>query len=169
MRNVCSGVVSSAVHGMTEDTGLYVILVDVVRAVRVRWAGKETGLASGRYAYVGSARRGLRARVKRHLRREKPKKWHIDQLTTHRHATVVGGVATKRRDDGVRTQHGDRRARAWHDSGTGHWCIRLPGRMPGASVELRVSGGAHRAGCRATATRHLLAKPLLSLFRRRCW
>jgi Uri superfamily endonuclease len=40
-------------------------------------------LAGGWYAYVGSARGpgGLRARVERHLRREKTQRWHIDALT----------------------------------------------------------------------------------------
>ena len=76
----------------TEDGGLYVVLVDVLRPVQVRWGGNETVLPSGTYAYVGSARRGLRARVNRHFRRQKPKTWHIDQLTTNRHATVVAAV-----------------------------------------------------------------------------
>jgi Uri superfamily endonuclease len=82
----------SDVPRTTEDSGLYVLLVDVARPVRVRWAGSSTVLPEGTYAYVGSARRYLRARVERHFRRQKPKQWHIDQLTTHRHATVVGAV-----------------------------------------------------------------------------
>jgi Uri superfamily endonuclease len=40
-------------------------------------------LEPGTYAYVGSAHGpgGLRARVLRHLRRDKPLRWHIDYLT----------------------------------------------------------------------------------------
>jgi len=40
-------------------------------------------LAAGLYVYVGSAHGpgGLRARVGRHLRREKPHHWHVDHLT----------------------------------------------------------------------------------------
>ncbi|MEM3696047.1 MAG: GIY-YIG nuclease family protein [Candidatus Bathyarchaeia archaeon] len=34
----------------------------------------------GIYAYVGSAKKGLDKRVKRHLRKDKPKFWHIDHL-----------------------------------------------------------------------------------------
>ncbi len=36
--------------------------------------------AAGRYVYTGSARRGLEARIARHLRREKKLRWHIDYL-----------------------------------------------------------------------------------------
>jgi Uri superfamily endonuclease len=39
-------------------------------------------LAKGWYVYVGSAKRGLGARVDRHLRREKRLRWHIDYLLT---------------------------------------------------------------------------------------
>ena len=40
-------------------------------------------LPAGRYAYCGSARGpgGLAARIARHLRAEKPQRWHIDRLT----------------------------------------------------------------------------------------
>ncbi len=35
---------------------------------------------AGRYAYVGSAMSGLDARVARHLRAEKRRRWHVDYL-----------------------------------------------------------------------------------------
>jgi len=40
-------------------------------------------LAPGRYLYAGSAwgPGGIRARVRRHLKREKPLHWHVDRLT----------------------------------------------------------------------------------------
>ena len=34
----------------------------------------------GYYAYVGSAKRNLEARVRRHLRKEKKLRWHIDHF-----------------------------------------------------------------------------------------
>lgn len=43
-------------------------------------------LPTGRYIYTGSAMGGLRARIARHLRREKRLRWHIDYLLCH--ATV---------------------------------------------------------------------------------
>ena len=35
---------------------------------------------SGYYAYVGSALGGLKQRLKRHLKKDKKKRWHIDYL-----------------------------------------------------------------------------------------
>lgn len=75
-----------------DDSGLYVILMNITRPVRVRWAGHTASLDSGLYAYVGSARRALHARVERHFRRKKPKHWHVDQLTTHRAVAVSGAI-----------------------------------------------------------------------------
>ena len=37
--------------------------------------------AAGFYFYAGSAQRGLRARLARHGRRVKPRRWHIDYLS----------------------------------------------------------------------------------------
>jgi sugar fermentation stimulation protein A len=42
----------------------------------------------GFYAYCGSARRNLSARVARHLARVKKKHWHIDYLTCQREVRV---------------------------------------------------------------------------------
>jgi Uri superfamily endonuclease len=44
---------------------------------------------AGQYVYCGSAQRNLPARVARHRRKRKPKRWHIDYLTTHPAATVI--------------------------------------------------------------------------------
>jgi Uri superfamily endonuclease len=46
--------------------------------------------ARGWYAYVGSARRGRRARVARHMRATKPLRWHADYLFARRPATRSG-------------------------------------------------------------------------------
>lgn len=46
-------------------------------------------IPAGWYIYTGSARRNLRARVERHLRRDKPRRWHIDWLLTRAEARVV--------------------------------------------------------------------------------
>lgn len=43
----------------------------------------------GWYVYTGSAKRHLEARVRRHLRREKTRRWHIDWLLGRREARVV--------------------------------------------------------------------------------
>ncbi len=48
--------------------------------IQVGALGKRV-FPAGWYVYTGSAKRGLRARVARHMRREKRLRWHIDYLT----------------------------------------------------------------------------------------
>jgi len=48
----------------------------------------EIFFPGGYYAYVGSAMGGLEARVKRHLRGDKKRHWHIDYLLEK--ASVIG-------------------------------------------------------------------------------
>lgn len=43
---------------------------------------------AGRYVYTGSARRGLEARIRRHLGQGKKRHWHIDYLLTLPEARV---------------------------------------------------------------------------------
>jgi Uri superfamily endonuclease len=73
------------------DSGVYALLLELRRSATVR-AGSlgELRLPAGRYVYVGSARRGLAARLTRHCRREKRLRWHIDYLRPA--AEVVGAV-----------------------------------------------------------------------------
>lgn len=43
----------------------------------------------GYYVYVGSAKRNIRARIERHLKINKKKRWHIDYLRPHLHIQAV--------------------------------------------------------------------------------
>lgn len=64
--------------------GAYVLIVELAASVRVVLPRRtEADLPPGRYLYCGSARGpgGLRARVGRHMRRDKAIRWHIDRLT----------------------------------------------------------------------------------------
>lgn len=74
-------------------SGVYCVIVRLERTARIRVGrlGVMT-FAPGTYVYTGRAARGLAGRLARHLRRRKPKRWHIDHLTTHRWARVVGIV-----------------------------------------------------------------------------
>lgn len=101
-RNGCSGprhgVVSGAMPSTADslrfhdrpDTvpaapGAYALLILLEAPLALDLPGKPAAvLAPGRYLYAGSARGpgGLRARVGRHFRREKPLRWHVDRLTT---------------------------------------------------------------------------------------
>jgi Uri superfamily endonuclease len=64
--------------------GAYVLLLELSALLPIRLPGRPVAaLGAGRYLYCGSARGpgGIRARVGRHMRRDKVVRWHIDQLT----------------------------------------------------------------------------------------
>lgn len=63
------------------DIGLYVIILSLKNGGRIRVGALGVkDFPPGAYLYIGSARRGLHARVRRHERRIKPLRWHIDYL-----------------------------------------------------------------------------------------
>lgn len=63
--------------------GSYVLLIRLDEWLPVRFAGCETDLTAGWYAYAGSARGpgGVGARIARHLSASKKVHWHVDALT----------------------------------------------------------------------------------------
>jgi len=80
--------------------GAYVLILELARSVPLRVATlPRIHLPPGRYAYVGSAKGpgGIRARVRRHLRRGKKRHWHIDHLTAC--AEVIEVVAHPDQDE----------------------------------------------------------------------
>ena len=44
---------------------------------------------AGKYIYTGSAKKNMEARVKRHLKKEKTCRWHIDYLLVQKDAEVT--------------------------------------------------------------------------------
>ncbi len=65
--------------------GSYLLCMHLNDCVSVSYgAHKDKPLSPGWYIYAGSAYGpgGLRARISRHLRKEKPIHWHVDQLTS---------------------------------------------------------------------------------------
>ena len=63
------------------DPGCYQLLMRLEKSVKIR-VGKlgEFQFPAGWYVYTGSAKNGVKARVMRHLRSNKKKRWHIDYL-----------------------------------------------------------------------------------------
>jgi Uri superfamily endonuclease len=64
--------------------GAYALLIELAEPLDVRLRGQPAiSLTPGRYLYCGSAYGpgGLRARIGRHMRRDKAQRWHVDQLT----------------------------------------------------------------------------------------
>ena len=77
----------------------YQMQIDVSRPLRCvvgRLGSFE--FAAGRYVYTGSAKRGIEARIARHLRSEKALRWHIDYLLAMPGVKVTG-VLRSRRDE----------------------------------------------------------------------
>ena len=75
---------------LPDSPGTYLLIVRLDTPVTLTVGRLGTfDLLPGLYAYAGSARGagGLRARIGRHLRKEKPLHWHIDYLTAR--ASIV--------------------------------------------------------------------------------
>ncbi len=70
--------------------GVYILVIQLDRITEVE-VGRLGMLrfAPGTYAYVGSAMRGIEARVRRHLRKRKRLRWHIDYLLAFPAARVT--------------------------------------------------------------------------------
>ncbi|MBN2581427.1 MAG: GIY-YIG nuclease family protein [Planctomycetes bacterium] len=62
-----------------DDSGFYCLLLHVPRPIYLT-AGRLSGthVEPGFALYVGRARKNLFARLARHMRRRKPRRWHID-------------------------------------------------------------------------------------------
>jgi len=77
------------------EPGAYLLLIELAAplALDIPRLGAAP-LAPGRYAYGGSAYGpgGLRARIGRHLRRDKAQRWHVDRLTAAGRVTGVHAV-----------------------------------------------------------------------------
>ncbi len=61
--------------------GVYVLVLEVNQDISIRTkSGRMFNITAGHYLYVGSAMRGLRARLLRYLKHLERKHWHIDYL-----------------------------------------------------------------------------------------
>lgn len=109
--------------------GTYVLLCEAAgkASIRIGRLGLLT-LYPGWYAYVGSAfgPGGLNARVGRHLRRNKPLRWHFDYLRAYLVPRAVWYMAASTRCEP-------------------HWAAALA-RLPGAAVPLRGFGASDHPG-----------------------
>ncbi len=56
--------------------------------IKIGALGEHT-FSPGLYVYTGSARRNLKARINRHLAKNKKIRWHIDYLTVHPDVQII--------------------------------------------------------------------------------
>ncbi|MCO6473936.1 MAG: GIY-YIG nuclease family protein [Melioribacteraceae bacterium] len=72
-----------------DNSGVYLLEIYLTRSITVsikKFRGQN--LVKGYYYYTGSAQKNLMQRIERHLRKEKKIHWHIDHLTTNKHASL---------------------------------------------------------------------------------
>ena len=70
--------------------GIYVLVISMKKNTSVNVGALGTVVFErGMYAYVGSAQNNVQKRVERHLRKRKPKFWHIDYLLGTRATAVL--------------------------------------------------------------------------------
>ncbi len=76
--------------------GTYSLIIYLRSPVKVRIGALGVwGFSRGYYIYVGSALRGIRERVERHLHRAKRPYWHIDHLLASEEALVVSVITAE--------------------------------------------------------------------------
>ena len=70
--------------------GIYVLIIKVGKDIEVSvGALGRIAFTTGVYAYVGSSQTNLEQRIRRHLRKEKQKFWHIDYLLDNDAAKII--------------------------------------------------------------------------------
>jgi len=76
-----------------DDRGLYLLWLALAADQRIE-VGRlgRFDFCAGLYVYVGSAQRRRSARIARHLRLEKPLRWHIDYVRRHARVLAVSLV-----------------------------------------------------------------------------
>lgn len=67
-------------YKLMQQKGVYILLLRLHKSAAIKTRSRKFKLDPGYYAYVGSAMGGLKARINRHLAKEKRKHCHIDYL-----------------------------------------------------------------------------------------
>lgn len=70
--------------------GTYCLIISLSKDCRIK-IGNRLGFINfkkGSYVYIGSAMNSLEARVKRHLRDDKKKHWHVDYLLLNENSKI---------------------------------------------------------------------------------
>ncbi|WP_316860075.1 GIY-YIG nuclease family protein [uncultured Cohaesibacter sp.] len=83
---------ASLLDNCPKDAGIYLVAIELKHAAALKRPSAMM-LKAGLYVYAGSAHGpgGLKARLSRHLKKEKTLRWHIDQLTTQASSLTAFG------------------------------------------------------------------------------
>ncbi len=73
-------------------SGTYLLFLHISENITIDIREEEIELERGFYIYVGSAfgAGGLTSRLHRHIRKQKKKHWHIDQVTMSKASDILG-------------------------------------------------------------------------------
>jgi sugar fermentation stimulation protein A len=83
-----------------QDRGAYLLVLRLAEPCRIEVGGLGgVDFAAGHYVYVGSAMRGLAARMARHLRPRKRHHWHVDYLRARADRAEVLAVRSSVREE----------------------------------------------------------------------
>jgi len=70
--------------------GIYILAISIRKNLKLSvGALGKIKFEKGTYVYVGSAQNNLEKRIERHLKKDKPKFWHIDYLLSNVHVKVL--------------------------------------------------------------------------------
>jgi len=73
--------------------GVYLLFLNISRDIKIRVGSLGViSFPTGVYVYVGSAQNSVEARIKRHLRKKKTLRWHIDYLTSSKNVEPIYAV-----------------------------------------------------------------------------
>ena len=76
-------------HVLINKAKTYILLIEVLRGLNVLVGRlKDLHFKRGFYFYIGSAQRGLKSRIQRHLRKTKNIFWHVDYLLSSKYAQI---------------------------------------------------------------------------------
>ncbi|MGX1901198.1 GIY-YIG nuclease family protein [Thermolongibacillus altinsuensis] len=75
---------------INEQHTIYALFFDLHNSATIQIGKLGTFFfPKGHYIYVGSAKRNIRARIERHIKVEKKKRWHIDYLRPYGEITKI--------------------------------------------------------------------------------
>ena len=80
--------------------GVYVLIINVKHNIGIKiGALGKINFKKGKYAYVGSSQNNLTKIIRRHLSKNKKKKWHIDYLLMNPHVKVESAHCKEAKKD----------------------------------------------------------------------
>ena len=92
----------SVINFTTGLQGTYTLFIRIKAEISIEIRKRVIKLQPGFYIYVGSAfgAGGLSSRLHRHMRKNKKKHWHIDQVTMSNHSRIEGiGISIEKKNE----------------------------------------------------------------------